>query len=327
MSELRREPVLRRWVAISTSPSKGKKESCPFCPGSEGSTPPETFVLRETGSRENGPGWWVRVVPNQYPLFRLEGGLGKRAEGMYDMMNNFGAHEVVIETPEHLQTWPEMELGQLERILQAYCQRSLSLRGDNRFRQILITKHHWGPKHHWDPTLEHLLHHPHSHIVAMPFIPARIEDEIRGLLEYQQRKERCIYCDIISQELRAQKRVILETDHFLTFAPYASRYPYETWVIPKGHFPDFAMLSGSQVADLSQVLRTIYTKMQKAFEEAMISMVLHTTPLQDFYREEYHWHIELRVRLARPMGFEWGTGFFINYVAPEEAASLLRDIQ
>ncbi|MBI2877732.1 MAG: DUF4921 family protein [Candidatus Tectomicrobia bacterium] len=326
MSELRREPVLRRWVAISTPPDKEKKDVCPFCPGNEGETPGETFAVRETGSRENGPGWWVRAIPNKYPLFRLEGGLGKRAEGMYDLMNNFGAHEIVIETPQHQQTWPEMDPGQLERILQAYCKRSLSLRGDKRFRQILITKHHWGPQFRWDPSFDHLLHHPHSHIVAMPFIPARIEDEVKGILDYYQRKDRCLYCDVITQELRDQKRIILETDHFLTFAPYASRYPYEVWIIPKVHFPDFAAIGESQMADLSQMLRATYAKVHKAFEDAVISMVLHTTPLQEYYREEYHWHLELRPRLERPMGFEWGTGFFINYIAPEEAAAVLRDI-
>lgn len=320
MPELRRDPILRRWVAIAQLPEKDKKESCPFCAGNESLTPPEVFSIRESGTLPNNPGWQVRVVSNRYPLFRLEGGLGKRAEGMYDLMNNFGAHEIVVDTPDHLQNWPQMDVRQIEKIIMAYRQRSLDLRGDDRFRQILITKHHGLP-----PSPSPYQSHHHSHIIAMPVIPLRIEEEIKGTLEYYQRKDRCGYCDSISHEIGGQKRVILETDEFLNFVPFASRFPYENWVIPKRHLPDFGLITDSQIVDLAGALKSIFTRLHKIFPEAIISMVLHSSPVQEYFREEYHWHIELRPRTERPVGFEWGTGFFINYVSPEEAAVTLRD--
>jgi len=318
VSELRRDPILRRWVTIAHQPAKDKKENCPFCSGNESYTPPEVFALREEGTSPNTPGWQVRVISNRYPLFRLEGGLGKRAEGMYDLMNSFGAHEIVIETPEHLQTWPQMDICQLRKIIKAYRHRCLDLRGNTRFRQIIISKHHGVPP---SPSP----YHQHSHVVAMPVIPLRIEEEIKGILEYYQRKDRCGYCDVISQELEDQKRVILETKEFLSFAPFASRYPYENWIIPKQHLSDFGLITDSQVTDLANVLKFIFTRIHKAFPDAIISMVLHSTPIQEYFQKEYHWHFELRPRQERPVGFEWGTGFFINFVSPEKAAATIRE--
>ncbi|OGW14021.1 MAG: hypothetical protein A3G93_01490 [Nitrospinae bacterium RIFCSPLOWO2_12_FULL_45_22] len=317
MPELRREAILRRWVAISDPPAIETAEGCPFCPGNEARTPPETYALREPPGPPNSTGWQVRVVSNKYPFFRLEGGMAKRAEGMYDLMNNLGAHEIVIETPDHEETWPQMELRQLENIIKAYRQRYMELRGDPRFKQIFVARHNRRSAHDYHNSL--------SHIVTMAVIPRRIDEEINGTLDYLRRKDRCIFCDIIYQEQRDQTRVIIDTESFLTFAPYASRYRYETWVMPKGHLPDFARITDPQISDLAYNLKTIYTKFQKALDDPVVSFILHTTPLQEAYREEYHWHIELRPRLERQPGFEWGTGFFINFVAPERAAAALRE--
>jgi UDPglucose--hexose-1-phosphate uridylyltransferase len=294
-------------------------EGCPFCPGNESKTPPETYALREPPGPPNSSGWQVRVVPNKYPFFRLEGGMGKKAEGMYDLMNNLGAHEIVIETPKHRETWPEMGQDHIEQVLMAYRQRNMDLRGDTRFKQIFITRHNRRATHDYHNSL--------SHIVAMAVVPRRIDEEITGMLDYQRRKDRCIYCDIVYQEQMSQTRVIIGTEHFLTFAPFASRYPYETWIIPKSHCPDFGTITDSQIKDLAYSFKNIYTKFQKALEDPVIGLILHTTPLQDAYREEYHWHIELRPRLERQPGFEWGTGFFINFVAPEKAAATLRECE
>jgi UDPglucose--hexose-1-phosphate uridylyltransferase len=292
-------------------------EGCPFCPGNEAKTPPETYALRIPPGPPNSKSWKVRVVSNKYPFFRLEGGMAKRGEGMYDVMNNLGAHEIVIETPKHRQTWPQMELSQLENIIKTYRQRSMELRGDNRFKAVFVTRHNRRAAHDYHNSL--------SHIIAMAVVPRRIADEISGTLDYGRRKDRCIFCDIIYQEQKDKTREIIDTNNFVTFTPFASRYPFETWIIPKSHLPDFGRISDSQISDLAHHLKMIYTKFQKALEDPVISFILHTTPLQEAFREEYHWHIELRPRLERQPAFEWGTGFFINFVAPEKAADILRE--
>jgi len=294
----------------------GALERCPFCPGNEVETPPEVYVIRPGAGRPNGPGWTVRVVPNKYPFLRIEEELAKRAYGLYDRMNGVGAHEIVIETPEHAQHFGTMELAQIEEVLRAYRARMLDLRRDTRFKHIVIVKNHGA----------HLsaLPHPHSHIVACPIVPRRIDEELKGTLSYSQFHDRCIYCDIIGQERSRKERMIAETDLFASFVPFASRYPYETWILPKKHSCDFAQISDAEVADLAKVMRQVFSCVRVALKDPHYSLALHSSPLQEQYKPQYHWHFEVRPRVEVVHGFEWATGLFIHSIPPEEAAAQLR---
>ena len=328
MAELRKEPITRMWVVITNDHPRGPSDylpfkppyqfpeaegPCPFCPGNEGMTPKETFSL----SREGG-GWSVRVIPNKFPFFRIEGEFDRRPEGMYDVMEAIGAHEIVIEASEHKQSLAFMDPPQIEKVLIAYRERLIDLEGDRRFQQFLILKNYPGLFN----------RHPHSHIVAMPVIPRRIDEEILGILDYYQRKERCIFCDIIKEEISSKKRVILETVHFLIFSPFASRFPFETWIIPKTHSPDFHRMNGEEMEDLSIAIRSLFIRFYKLLSDPPYSLTFHTSPVQSrFHRSEYHWHIETRLRIGLREGFEWGTGFFVNPTPPEDAAAYLREIE
>ena len=327
MAELRREPVTRMWVVLTNDHPKGPSDylsfkppygrletesPCPFCPGNEGMTPQETFSM----GHEKG-GWSVRVIPNKFPFFRIEGNFDRRPEGMYDLMEAIGAHEIVVETPEHHQNLATMDPKQIEKILLAYKGRLIDLEKDQRFQQFLILKNHPGIFN----------RHPHSHIMAMPVIPKRIDEEIWGTLDYYQRKERCIFCDIIKEEISMKKRVILETVHFLIFSPFASRYPFETWIVPKAHRPDFHHLTEAEAADLSIAIQSLFHSFFELLEDPPYSLTLHTSPVQkQFHRPEYHWHLETRLRIGLREGFEWGTGFFVNPTPPEDAANFIRRI-
>jgi UDPglucose--hexose-1-phosphate uridylyltransferase len=327
MAELRREPIARRWVVITTDHPKGPADylpfkppyrpqepegQCPFCRGNEGMTPQETFSLSK-----GGKGWLVRVIPNKFPFFHIEGEFDRRPEGMYDVMEAIGAHEIVVEAPEHHQNLAMMEPDQIEKILIAYRERFIDLEKDRRFQQFLIIKNYPGVFN----------RHPHSHIMAMPVIPRRIDEEVWGTLDYYQRKERCIFCDIIKEEISVKKRVILESVHFLVFSPFASRYPFETWIIPKVHSPDFHHISEEEVRDLSVGIQSLFTCFYKLLSDPPYSLTLHTSPVQSqFHRPEYHWHIEARLRIGLREGFEWGTGFFVNPTPPEDAAAYLRGV-
>jgi len=327
MAELRREPIARRWVVITKDPIRGPndylpykppyerpepKGPCPFCPGNEEMTPKEIFSLRPEGTK-----WSVRVIPNKFPFFRIEGDFDRRADGMYDTMEAIGAHEIVIESPEHQHLFATMAPEQIERVLLAYRERLLDLKRDVRLQQVLILKNYPGIFN----------HHPHSHILAMPVLPRGIDDEIGGALDYYRRKDRCIFCDIIKEEISRKQRVVLETVHFLVFCPFASRYPFETWIIPKVHSADFHDLSREMTADLAGAIQSVFASFHSLLSDPPYSVVFHTSPYQSrFHRDEYHWHIEIRLRIGLREGFEWATGFFVNPTPPEHAAAFLREV-
>lgn len=327
MSELRREPVTRMWVVTTTDHPKGPSDylpfkppyrfqepegGCPFCPGHEWMTPPETFAMRT----EKGE-WLVRVVPNKFPFFHIEGDFDRRPEGMYDVMEAIGAHEIVVESPLHQQSLATMDSFQIERILLAYRERFIDLKKDQRFEQFLILKNYPGVFN----------RHPHSHVIAMPVIPRRIDEEIWGVLDYYQRRERCIFCDMIKEEISAKKRIILESVHFLVYSPFASRYPFEVWIIPKNHSPDFDQITEEEIGDLSVALQSLFVRFYKLLSDPPYSLTFHTSPVRSrFHRAEYHWHIETRLRIGMREGFEWGTGFFVNPTPPEYAAEWLRGV-
>jgi UDPglucose--hexose-1-phosphate uridylyltransferase len=276
-------------------------------------TPKETF-----SSNLDEGGWSVRVIPNKFPFFHIEGEFDRRPEGMYDVMEAIGAHEIVVEAREHHQNLATLEPSQIEKILMAYQARMIDLEKDQRFQQFVILKNYPGVFN----------RHPHSHLIAMPVIPSRINEEISGILDYYQRKERCIFCDVIKEEISMRKRVVSETGHFLVFAPFASRFPFETWIIPKRHSPDFHHIPKEAMEDLSEVIQSLFIRYYRLLDDPPYSLTLHTSPVQDrFHRPEYHWHLEIRLRIGLREGFEWGTGFFVNPTPPEDAAAYLRGVE
>lgn len=328
MSELRRDPLFQRWVVVTDerwedlraalmAPS-GPPEACPFCPGNEGQTPPEVFAVREPGSATDGPGWMVRAVPNKYPFLRIEGELQRSGEGIYDRVSGTGAHEIVIETPLHNADWGALPARQVAAVLQAYRQRIVDLRQDTRFRYITVTRNALGRRPH--------MPHPHSHILALPVVPRRMEDEIRGMQDYYRRKERCPLCDMVRQELGDGRRIVRETEAFLVFAPFASRYPLETQVVPKAHWHDFATLDDPGLYELGEVLRDLTGRIAALVKDVEYSLILNSSPLYPASDPQYHWHLDFRARLPVGGGFEWGTGFFVNPITPEEAARVLREV-
>ncbi|MFN7918596.1 MAG: galactose-1-phosphate uridylyltransferase [Bryobacteraceae bacterium] len=329
MPELRRDPVTGRWVIIATERSRRPSDFvrepvviqggrvCPFCSGNESKTPPEVLAFRN-GSQPNGAGWSIRVVPNKFPALRVEGDLDRAGDGIYDRINGVGAHEVIIECPEHDLTLPDLPEKRIEEIFWAYRERILDLKKDGRLRYILIFKNH-------GEAAGASLEHAHSQLIALPVIPKRVQEELDGGRRYWDFKERCIYCDIVRQEVSSGERVVLETDHFLAVAPYAPRFPFETWIIPRQHHSHFETAHTPQIPNLAWVLRMVLRKMNKVLEKPAYNLVIHTGPVQEGAMAHYHWHIEIIPKLTKVAGFEWGTGFYINPTPPEEAAQFLRE--
>ena len=330
MPDLRKDPIVGRWVIIATDrvrrPSdfnrvrvaaKGDR-FCPFCAGNESKTPPEVLAYRTSGG-PNQSGWHLRVVPNKFPALRVEGELNRQGEGLYDRMNGVGAHEVIIETPNHMATPGALTEKEYEDTFFAIRDRILDLKKDDRLRYIMVFKNHGENA---GATLEH----PHCQLIALPIVPKRVSEEMEGAKRHYDYRERCIYCDILQHETQAQQRIVLETEHFVVFCPYASRFPFEVWIMPRVHNSHFEKIDASATRNLAWVTKTLMKKMEHALEMPPFNLILNTAPVQNGAYAHYHWHIEIIPKLTRVAGFEWGTGFYINPTPPEEAARFLREI-
>lgn len=341
VSELRRDPIIGRWVIIAARRAErpvavADRETewedidtkvCPFCPGNEHKTPPEVFAIRPSGGEQNSSGWLIRVVPNKYPALTIEGELNRRGLGMFDYMNGVGAHEVIIETPEHKAHLPDMPLSQIKLILLTYRERIVDLRGDKRFLYTLIFRN-------YKSAAGATLPHPHSQLIAIAITPEIVRRELEAARKHFMEKQRCLFCDLLNQELKLCDRVVLETKHFVVLAPFASRFPYELHIYPKEHCHDFVLMNEEQLEDFATTLKTILACIRDVLNDPPYNYVLHTSPnpvprpgRPDYWQTleyDYHWHFEFIPRLTKVAGFEWGTGFYINPVPPEVAASVLR---
>jgi UDPglucose--hexose-1-phosphate uridylyltransferase len=331
--ELRKDPVTGHWVIISTDRQKRPndfrfarassivgREHCPFCPGHEALTPPEIAAVRQNGGAANTPGWDVRVVPNKFPALQVEGTLDREGDGMFDRMNGIGAHEVIIETPHHDRTLAQMSEPEIERVLWAFRERMLDLKQDHRLRYILVFKNHGAAA---GATLEH----PHSQLIALPVVPDFVREELEGARRHYQVKERCVFCDIVHQEVGDGRRLIQENADIVALAPYAPRFAFETWLLPRRHGARFEEAPRHEYESLARILKAVLQRLDRALESPPFNLIVHTSPFSENVASEYHWHLEIMPKLTRVAGFESGTGFYINPTSPEEAAKVLRAVR
>ncbi|MBI4685267.1 MAG: galactose-1-phosphate uridylyltransferase [Nitrospirae bacterium] len=328
MSELRKDPIVGRWVIISVergkrpadfiSLSQKKKGGfCPFCQGNEHTAPPEIMAFRDADSKPNATGWTLRVVPNKFPALQIHGELNKTGEGIFDRINGIGAHEVVIETSEHNLSLSTMPLRAVEDVLWAYYLRLNDLKKDQRFKYVLIFKNE-------GVDAGASLEHTHSQLIALPIVPKLVREEIDSAEQYYKIKERCIFCDVINQELEDGKRIIYENRNYLALAPFAPRAPFETWILPKKH-ESFFHPPDKNFSMLADILQKILKQMDRILDIPPYNFIIHTSPFDRETNDYYHWHIELTPKLTKIAGFEWGSGFYINPTPPEEAAKFLRE--
>jgi UDPglucose--hexose-1-phosphate uridylyltransferase len=328
--ELRKDPITGRWVIIATDRAKRPTDFvrekveihgsgfCPFCPGNEAKTPPEILAYRKDGSQRDTPGWSLRVVPNKFPALGIEGTLNRQGEGLYDKMNGIGAHEVIIETPDHKLTLASMPVRAVEDVLWAFRDRILDLKKDRRFKYVLIFRNH-------GEAAGASLEHTHSQLIALPVVPKRVREEVDSAKEYYNFKERCIFCDIIRQEVEDGVRMIAENQSFIVLAPYAPRFPFEMWIVPKVHQSAFEESQKYEFEQLAVILKDMLTRLDRVLDSPAYNYVIHTSPIPEASNDYYHWHLEIMPKLTKVAGFEWGTGFYINPTPPEESAKFLRE--
>lgn len=326
MPELRRDPVVDRWVIIAPERADrpnallreyqlpDDEDGCPFCPGNEFLTPPEIAALREQGR------WTWRIVPNRYPAVRTEENMSRKGIGVFDKMSGVGAHEVIIETDSHRQPLHELPLPRIAAVLRAVQDRILDLSRDIRLRAITYFKNNGA-------IAGGSLSHAHSQLLALPMVPVELQRELEGARRHFEARERCIYCDVLDQEMGDRSRLVLETDLAVVLAPYAARTPFELLVLPRAHRSAFERSTAEELSGLASALRTALRKLDLALDRPAYNLYLHTLPLREPPSESFHFHIEIKPVLTLQGGFEWSTGFSINPTPPEEAAAFLRQTE
>ena len=274
----------------SVSPLPNGK-NCPFCPGHEAKTPPEILVYGRNNGGANTAGWTVRVVPNKFPALGIEGELDREGEGLFDKMNGVGAHEVIVETPDHVATLASLPERAVEDVLWAFRDRMLDLKNDKRFRYVLIFKNH-------GEAAGASVEHTHSQLIALPIVPRRVREEVDSSWHYYDEKERCIFCDIIRQERDTGERVIGENDHFITLSPYASRFPFGC--IRPVHAHRRKNNQSTMYASLARMLKDTLMRLDVVLDRAY-TLMIHFPGWREI-NDHYHWHIEIIPKLTKVAG-------------------------
>ncbi len=330
MSELRQDPTTREWVIVAPERAKrphqgppkkrdrklpARDESCPFCPGNEAQTPEAVLSIPASDKK---PGWAVRVVPNRFAALAPQGDITPRQDGPFTHnMDGFGIHEVIIESPSHNISMALMPYEQVEKVMSAYHQRYNILKQDRRLKFITIFKNHG-----W--TSGTSLAHPHSQLVATPIMTPYYHRRFDVAHAYYADMGRCLYCDMLADELRKGDRIVAETIEFVIMHPYASRVPYETWIIPKKHLASFGLLPTAQLPELARVLKDTLFCLYHELDNPDFNLMVDTSTTVDEEDPYYHWHIRIVPRLSTIAGFEMGSGIYITTALPEETTKLMR---
>lgn len=341
MSELRYCPIKNRWAIIAPERrlrpleflvpdprrSVPPPDDDPFAPGNEDLTTPEIFSLPAIDP-DSGSTWQVRVFANKFPALRVEGEVTREGVGLNDCVSGVGAHEVIVECPESDRDMADFSINELQHVLMAWRARILDLRRDTRLRYVMIFKNH-GTEAGASMT------HAHSQLIATPIIPSEVAQELKSSRTHFRAKERCLFCDLIHQEIELGERLAIETDRFVALAPYASALPFETWILPRRHSHDFTATDDADLRGLSVVLSDLLRRLRHLLQDPPFNLVLHTAPSPhprpghpddwSTIDHDYHWHLELVPRISRRAGFEWGSGYTINPTSPEEVARHLQE--
>ena len=329
MPEFRKDPISDNWVIIaqerSHRPFDYQRSSdhiestvCPFCEGNEQETPGEILALRRSSSLTDRSGWSVRVVPNQYPALVMSLDKSDKSHDFYVSRHGFGSHEVIIESPRHIKSFTELQPHQATEVVSTYHDRMRALKADGHFVYGLIFKNFGEAA---GASLEHI----HSQLLATPVTPRRVQQEWCTAKAFHESQGDCVFCHIMRHEIKTKDRVVLETNQFLVFCPFASRFPYELMILPKEHYSHFEEIPEQMISELSQCLHEALARLENVISDCSYNYLIHTSPFDTGPVAHYHWHVEILPRMTTDAGFEWGTDYYINYAPPEESAQRLRN--
>lgn len=325
MPEFRQNLATREWVIIARERAKRPSEfqvrggrpappafseSCPFCPGHEDRTPPQNLVIPETGP------WLVRAVPNRFAALVPELSPHRHRMGRYLFAEGYGIAEVMIESPRHDLSPATMKEESVARVVDALAHRYTAIAHRPSINLITIFRNH-------GPLAGTSLEHPHTQIIATPIVPPHVQDPIISAWSYFNNEGRCVFCDILTEEIDEKVRIVEETERFLCFVPFAARSPFETRIYPKRHWGSFGGTTTEERVELGGLLRRTLGRLHTALNNPDYNFIVRSSPIGDEDVRYYHWYIVIVPKVTTPAGFELGTGIYINTSVPEECAELL----
>ena len=329
MSELRRDPITGRWVCLAAgraarpeaAPRRADGEftataDCPFCEGHEQRTPPELAAYRPGGGPADSPGWKVRVVPNLYPAFSFEESPADLGNALHAHGPALGACEVIIHSPDHRRWLPYLADDQAELAMTTTWQRyrTHSVSGVGSVVALYNHGREAGAS----------LAHPHGQIYSTRLVAPVLDEEYRGAEAAHRAMGACVFCRMIEEESAQDVRVVARAKQFVAIAPYASRQPYECWILPTEHLADLGDAHEDVAAALGRFLKVVLWRVTAVAGDVPVNWYLHSLPnAAGDWRESYHWHVEIRPKPTDVAGFELATGTYINTLAPEVAATTL----
>jgi UDPglucose--hexose-1-phosphate uridylyltransferase len=281
-------------------------------------TPQEIDAVRDHGPRDSA-GWKVRIIPNKFPALRIEEDVARHEEAAtFHWMGGCGAHEVVIESPDHTAFMAQQPTEHVELILEALRKRYLDLKRDRRFQSIVLFKNH-------GEEAGTSIRHPHWQIIATPVVPHLLRLRCSEATAYFDRTGDCLYRVIIEDELHDRRRLVAGNDEFVAFVPYAARLPFETWILPHRAQASWDSLDPLQIRPLAEILKTVLLKLYDGLGNPDFNLTVDMAPRGDEDQPYFLWHMRVLPRIATPAGFELGSGMSINTTLPEDAAAFLRD--
>jgi UDPglucose--hexose-1-phosphate uridylyltransferase len=328
MSEFRKDPLSDHWVIIAPNRAERPEQfevgtgmrspgRCPFCRGHEEDTPEQTAAYSGSGKLIAQGDWQVRVIPNKYPAVENVRDELPAKRGFFETRHGIGVHEVIIECPDHVTAFSRLDAWQVALVFLAYRDRLAYWRGDPRLAYAQIFKNSGAAA---GASLEHA----HSQMIATPVVPTQLETELQRSADYFHRHGCCVFCDMLDRELAERTRVVAETERFVAFCPFASQFPYETWILPRQHSSHFEFTEDGKLVELASITRNVVRRMEDLLNDPGFNYLIHTAPFGSTHLRHYHWHVEIFPRVSRTAGFEWGAGDYINMVTPERAAGMLR---
>ncbi len=330
MSEMRQDMISKEWVIIAPGRAKRPNQNhqasdarplipehrpdCPFCRGNEEQTPPSLLTFPADGP------WQTRVISNKFAALSHDEECCHVWTGKFLRVGGYGAADVVVESPRHDLSPAQLPPRQVAQILEAWRLRYLTHMDDPRNALITIFRNH-GAK------AGTSLEHPHSQIIVTPVVPPNVRNQIDQAVRSYDTYGSCLFCAMLEEERGDRVRIVLETEHFTVFCPFASRSPYEVRIFPRRHACFYGAITPEEIADLAEVLRTVLGKLHRQLDNPDYNLIVRSHPLESRANRHYHWYILIIPKLATPAGFEISTGIHINSTKPEDAAAILRDAQ
>lgn len=328
MSQFRQNPINKSWVLFAPSRDKRPDEyktysvmhgvpevdqKCVFCPGNE-------HLNTEIYRTPQGKDWELRIIKNKFAA--LDHTTVYQHQNFYVSHSGAGDHEVII-TRKHNEPVALQSIGTVELSLKIFQQRIVEL-GDKHPEVAYVQIFH---NHGRDAGAS--LIHPHYQILALPIVPPHLHAEIMGCQHYYQVHKSDVYGDIIQEELQVGERIVHDSEHFVVFSAYASRKPFETWIMPKRQCARFEDATEEEIRHLSFLLKVMLGQLYIKLADPPLNFYIHTLPIKrderSVYDERaYRWHLTIFPRITIWAGFEYATGIPVNPMLPEATAKFLR---